>query len=31
MEEKWEIKDFSMAWSNMYESEYINNNDLENI
>ena len=26
-EEDWEVKDFSIAWTNMYE--YVNNNNLE--
>jgi hypothetical protein len=26
-EENWEVKDFSIAWTNMYE--YVNNNNLE--
>lgn len=26
-EENWEVKDFSIAWMNMYE--YVNNNNLE--
>lgn len=26
-EENWDIKDFSIAWTNMYE--YVNNNNLE--
>ena len=26
-EEDWEVKDFSIAWMNMYE--YVNNNNLE--
>lgn len=26
-EENWDVKDFSIAWSNMYE--YVNNNNLE--
>jgi hypothetical protein len=26
-EENWDVKDFSIAWTNMYE--YVNNNNLE--
>lgn len=26
-EENWDVKDFSIAWANMYE--YVNNNNLE--